>query len=44
MENKKLRGGSNAVFYSLFVLGILVLVNIISSRNFKRIDLTDAQI
>ncbi len=44
MASKNFRMGSNAVFYSILTIGILVMVNIISSRVFGRIDLTENKI
>lgn len=44
MASKKLRMGSNAVLYSVVTIGILVLINIISSRKFTRVDLTQNKI
>jgi ABC-2 type transport system permease protein len=44
MASRKIKLGSNAVLYALLVIGILVLVNLVSSRLFARIDLTEDQI
>lgn len=44
MATNKIRGGSNAILFSVLVVGALVLVNVISSRYFKRVDLTEAHI
>jgi len=44
MASRKIKQGSTAVFYSVLVIGILVLVNLASSRIFGRADLTQDQI
>jgi gliding-associated putative ABC transporter substrate-binding component GldG len=35
---------SNAILYSLFVVGVIVLVNLIGTRFFGRIDLTESKV
>ncbi|MCC6749578.1 MAG: GldG family protein [Deltaproteobacteria bacterium] len=44
MANDKLSRGGNAVLYSVLTVGILVLVNVIASRTFGRLDLTQERI
>jgi gliding-associated putative ABC transporter substrate-binding component GldG len=44
MASRKLKLGSNAVLYSTLTVGILVLVNIVASRQFGRLDLTEDRI
>lgn len=40
----KLRHGSNAVLFTVFTVGILILVNVVASQVFGRVDLTEDQI
>ncbi len=42
--NKKRSYASNAILYAVFVAGALVLVNLISTRVFGRIDLTEKKV
>lgn len=44
MDKKKRSVASNAAFYLLAVIGILIAVNLISSRVFGRLDLTEAKV
>jgi len=44
MASKKITLGSNAVLFALLTIGILVMVNYVSSRFFTRTDLTEDQI
>lgn len=44
MANKKLNRSSNAIIYTVLAIGILILVNIVASRTFGRIDLTEDKI
>jgi gliding-associated putative ABC transporter substrate-binding component GldG len=44
MDKKKRSVASNAAFYLLAVVGIIVAVNLISTRVFGRLDLTDAKV
>jgi len=44
MASRKIKQGSSAVFYASLVIGILVLANIVASRLFARVDLTQDQI
>ncbi|MFH1132662.1 MAG: GldG family protein [Pseudomonadota bacterium] len=44
MPKTKLRSGSNAIIYSVFVIGILVVINLVASRYFTRLDLTEEKI
>jgi len=41
---KKRVKASNAVLYATFVIGAIVVVNLLSTRKFARIDLTDSRI
>src|SRR5882757_4622819 len=41
---KKRVKASNAVMYSAFVIGAIIVVNLLSTRKFARIDLTDSRI
>lgn len=43
LRGRAVRYGSNAVVLSLAVIGIVVLVNYLSSRYYKRFDLTEAK-
>jgi gliding-associated putative ABC transporter substrate-binding component GldG len=40
----KIRRGSNAILYTVLAIGILVLLNLVASRKFSRIDLTQNRI
>lgn len=42
LKGRPLRHGANAVFYSLTILAIVIVVNILSSRYSRRFDLTSA--
>jgi ABC-type uncharacterized transport system involved in gliding motility auxiliary subunit len=44
ISNKKKNYASNVILYSVFVAGALVLVNILGTRMFGRLDLTDKHI
>jgi gliding motility-associatede transport system auxiliary component len=44
MDKKKRSVASNAAFYLLAVIGILIAVNLISTRVFGRLDLTEAKV
>jgi gliding motility-associatede transport system auxiliary component len=44
MASRKVKYGGNAVFYTVLTLGILVLINLVASRAFTRVDLTEDQI
>jgi gliding-associated putative ABC transporter substrate-binding component GldG len=44
MNKKKRTVASNAAFYLLAVIGIIVAVNLIGTRVFGRLDLTDAKV
>ena len=44
MATKKLQRGSNAIIYTALALGSLVLLNVVSSRKFGRVDLTQDRI
>lgn len=44
ITSKKLRYGSNAIIFILIILGILVLINFLSTRYFARADLTENNI
>jgi ABC-2 type transport system permease protein len=44
MASRKIKQGSNAVLFGVLTLGILVLVNLVSSRLFGRVDLTEDKI
>ncbi len=44
MASKNVKRGSNAIVYSVLIVGVLILVNIIASQKFKRVDLTEDQI
>ena len=44
MASANLKRGSNAVIYTVLAIGIVVFVNVISSRFFGRVDLTEDQI
>lgn len=44
MASRKIKYGGNAVFYTALTLGILILINLVASRAFTRIDLTEDQI
>lgn len=44
MEKKKRANASNAAVYLIAVLGIVVLVNLIGTRVFGRLDLTEAKV
>jgi gliding-associated putative ABC transporter substrate-binding component GldG len=44
MNQKKRSSASNAALYTLFAVGAIVVVNLISTRVFGRIDLTDAKV
>src|SRR5882757_6814379 len=41
---KKRVKASNAVMYSVFVIGAIVVLNLLSTRKFARLDLTDSRI
>jgi len=41
LKGRPLRYGANAVFYSLVVIAIVVVLNILSSRHSRRFDLTE---
>jgi len=41
---KKAAHAGNAILYTLFIVGGIVAVNLISTRLFGRIDLTDAKV
>jgi gliding-associated putative ABC transporter substrate-binding component GldG len=43
-SNKKRAYASNAILYALFVVGVIVLVNLIGTRFFGRIDLTEDKV
>src|SRR3954471_8776008 len=43
-DNKKRASASNAVLYALFIFGAIVAVNVLSTRVFGRIDLTENKI
>ncbi len=43
-SSKKRAYASNAILYALFVVGVIVLVNLIGTRFFGRIDLTESKI
>jgi ABC-type uncharacterized transport system involved in gliding motility auxiliary subunit len=42
MNQKKRASASNAALYTLFTIGAIVVVNLIATRVFKRLDLTEA--
>src|SRR4028118_314038 len=42
-KQKKRASASNAVLYAVFIIGAVVLVNLISTRFFARADLTEAK-
>ena len=44
MASRRVKYGSNAVFYTVLTLGMLVLINLVASRAFTRVDLTEDQI
>lgn len=44
MDKKKRASASNAAFYLLVVIGIVVALNLISTRVFHRLDLTEAKV
>jgi gliding-associated putative ABC transporter substrate-binding component GldG len=44
MASKKLQHGGNAVVFTILALAILVLLNLVASRAFKRLDLTEDQV
>lgn len=44
MASKRVKIGSNAIIYTVLALGILVLINLIASRVYRRIDLTEDKI
>jgi gliding-associated putative ABC transporter substrate-binding component GldG len=44
MASKRIKLGSNAVLFTLLVIGIVVLANLVTSRLFARVDLTQDQI
>src|SRR5262245_8794538 len=41
MKGRSVRYGANAIFYSLIALGIVAMVNFLSSKHHKRFDLTE---
>ncbi len=43
MASQNLKRGGNAVIYSALAIGILILINIVSSQKFGRLDLTEEQ-
>jgi ABC-type uncharacterized transport system involved in gliding motility auxiliary subunit len=43
-SSKKRAYASNAILYALFVVGAVVLVNLIGTRFFGRIDLTESKV
>jgi ABC-type uncharacterized transport system involved in gliding motility auxiliary subunit len=43
-SSKKRAYASNAILYALFVVGVVVLVNLIGTRFFGRIDLTESKV
>ncbi len=43
-SNRKRAYASNAILYAVFVVGVVVLVNLIGTRFFGRIDLTEAKV
>ena len=42
MNQKKRASASNAALYTLFTIGAIVVVNLIATRVFGRLDLTEA--
>jgi ABC-type uncharacterized transport system involved in gliding motility auxiliary subunit len=44
MDKKKKTYASNAALYTIFVVGAVVVVNLISTRVFGRLDLTEAKV
>jgi len=44
MDKRKRSVASNAAFYLLAVIGIVVALNLIATRVFGRLDLTDAKV
>ena len=44
MDKKKRANASNAAFYLVVVVGIVVAINLIGTRVFGRLDLTDAKV
>jgi len=44
MNQKKRASASNAALYTLFTIGAIVAVNLIATRVFKRLDLTEAKV
>ena len=44
MDKKKRSTASNSLGYLVLVIGIVIAVNLIGTRVFKRIDLTDAKV
>ena len=44
MNKQKRSVAANAAFYLLAVIGIIVAVNLISTRLFARLDLTEAKV
>ena len=43
-SSKKRAYASNAILYAFFVVGVIVLVNVIGTRFFGRIDLTENKV
>jgi ABC-type uncharacterized transport system involved in gliding motility auxiliary subunit len=44
MDKKKRTSASNAALYTLFTIGAIVVVNLIATRVFGRLDLTEAKV
>jgi gliding-associated putative ABC transporter substrate-binding component GldG len=44
MDQKKRSSASNAALYTLFTIGAIVVVNLIATRVFGRLDLTEAKV
>lgn len=44
MSRRNFRRGSNAIIYTALTIGILVLINVIASRSFSRVDLTEDKV
>ena len=44
MDKKKRSAASNAAFFLVAVVGIVVAANVISTRVFGRVDLTEAKV
>ncbi len=44
MNQKKRASASNAALYTLFTIGAIVVVNLIATRVFERLDLTEAKV